>query len=56
MLLISPVSWDNVGIAYIKAQKYVIRELGEVGDLTGFSAVLYGDAASGHRRDLAKVK
>lgn len=46
---------ENVGIAFLEARKYVVRELGEVGDLTGFSAVLYGDAASAHRRDLAKA-
>jgi hypothetical protein len=44
---------ENVGLAFLEARKYVVRELGEVGDLTGFSAVLFGDAASKHRRDLA---
>lgn len=44
---------ENVGIAFLEARKYVVRELGEVVDLTGYSAVLYGDAASKHRRDLA---
>jgi hypothetical protein len=33
--------------------RLLIRELGDVGDLTGFSAVLFGDAASPHGRDLA---
>jgi hypothetical protein len=46
---------ENVGIAFLEARKYVIRELGEYVDLTGVSAVLYGDAASEHRRDLAKA-
>lgn len=44
---------ENVGLAFLEARKYVVRELGEVADLTGYSAVLYGDAASKHRRDLA---
>jgi hypothetical protein len=43
---------ENVGIAFLEARRYVIRELGEEGDLTGYSAVLFGDAASQHRRDL----
>ena len=47
---------ENVGIAFLEARKYVLRELGEVGDLTGYSAALFGDAASGHRRDLAMAK
>lgn len=47
---------ENVGIAFLEARKYVIRELGEVGDLTGFSAVLFGDAASAHRRDVYSMK
>jgi hypothetical protein len=44
---------ENVGLAFLEARRRVIAELGEVGDLTGFSAILYGDAASKHRRDLA---
>jgi CHAT domain-containing protein len=44
---------ENVGLAFLEARKHAIRELGEVGDLTGYSAILYGDAASKHRRDLA---
>lgn len=44
---------ENVGIAFLEARKYVARELGQVVDLAGYSAVLYGDAASKHRRDLA---
>ena len=47
---------ENVGIAFLEARKYVIRELGDVGDLTGYSAILFGDAASAHRRDLAMAK
>lgn len=44
---------ENVGLAFLEARKHAIRELGEMGDLTGYSAILYGDAASQHRRDLA---
>jgi CHAT domain-containing protein len=44
---------ENVGLAFLEARQRAIRELGEVGDLTGYSAILYGDAASKHRRDLA---
>ncbi len=44
---------ENVGLAFLEARQRAISELGEVGDLTGYSAVLYGDAASQHRRDLA---
>lgn len=44
---------ENVGLAFLEARQLVTRDLGEVGDLTGLSAVLYGDAASEHRRDLA---
>jgi CHAT domain-containing protein len=44
---------ENVGIAFLEARKHVVRELGQVADLTGYSAVLFGDAASKHRRDLA---
>ncbi len=46
---------ENVGLAFLEARKYVVRELGEVGDLSGYSAILFGDAASEHRRDLAKA-
>lgn len=44
---------ENVGLAFLEARRYVTRELGDVGDLTGYSAVLFGDAASQHRRDWA---
>jgi CHAT domain-containing protein len=44
---------ENVGLAFLEARRRAIQELGEVGDLTGYSAILYGDAASKHRRDLA---
>jgi len=44
---------ENVGLAFLEARQYVARQLDEVGELTGYSAVLFGDAASKHRRDLA---
>jgi hypothetical protein len=44
---------ENVGLAFLEARQRANRELGEVGDLTGCSAILYGDAASAHRQDLA---
>ncbi|GIK41599.1 MAG: hypothetical protein BroJett011_54320 [Chloroflexota bacterium] len=44
---------ENVGLAFLTARQRAIAELGEVGDLTGYSAILFGDAASRHRRDLA---
>ncbi|MFX1411945.1 MAG: CHAT domain-containing protein, partial [Promethearchaeota archaeon] len=44
---------ENVGLAFLEARQRAILDLGEVGDLTGYSAILYGDAASQHRRDLA---
>lgn len=44
---------ENVGLGFLEARRRTIDEVPrEVGDLTGFSAVLYGDAASAHRRDL----
>jgi CHAT domain-containing protein len=44
---------QNVGLAFQEARRYALSKLGEVGDLTAYSAILYGDAASKHRRDLA---
>jgi CHAT domain-containing protein len=44
---------ENVGLAFLEARQSVIEKLGEAGDLTGYSAILFGDAASQHRRDLA---
>ena len=38
---------------FLDARNRAIQEVSEVGDLTGYSAVLFGDAASQHRRDLA---
>lgn len=46
-------SRENVGLAFLEARRRAVHDLGDDGDLTGFSAVLFGDAASGHRRDLA---
>jgi hypothetical protein len=47
------VQWENVGIAFLEARTAAVRDLEDDGDLTGYSAVLFGDAASSHRRDLA---
>lgn len=44
---------ENVGLAFLEARRRAVWELGRVADLTGYSAILYGDAASKHRRDLA---
>jgi hypothetical protein len=44
---------ENVGLAFLEARRRVQSELWDVGDLTGYSAILYGDAASQHRRDIA---
>ncbi|MGC9350012.1 MAG: CHAT domain-containing protein [Anaerolineae bacterium] len=44
---------ENVGLAFLEARRRVTEELFDAGDLTGYSAILYGDAASKHRRDLA---
>jgi hypothetical protein len=46
---------ENVGLAFLQARRQAIADLGELGDLTGYSAVLFGDAASKHRRDLASA-
>lgn len=46
---------ENVGLAFLEARQRLIYDLGSAGDLTGYSAVLYGDAASGKRPDLAKM-
>jgi CHAT domain-containing protein len=46
---------ENIGLAFLDARNRAIQELGAVGDLTGYSAVLFGDAASQHRRDLASA-
>jgi CHAT domain-containing protein len=43
---------ENVGLAFLEARRLATRDLRDAGDLTGFSAILYGDAASKHRRDL----
>ena len=43
---------ENVGLAFLAARTRTARELQDVGDLAGYGAVLFGDAASAHRRDL----
>ena len=47
---------ENVGLAFLEARRYVSREFGYVGDLTGHGAILFGDAASKHRRDLVTAR
>ncbi|HMM41680.1 MAG TPA: CHAT domain-containing protein, partial [Thermomicrobiales bacterium] len=42
---------ENVGLAFQAARQAAVRDLGAFGDLAGYGAVLYGDAASKHRRD-----
>lgn len=44
---------ENDGLAFLEARKDVAWGLGEADDLTAFSAVLFGDAASGKQPDLA---
>jgi CHAT domain-containing protein len=46
---------ENVGLAFLAARRAVTMQLGWAGDLAGLSAVLYGDAASEHRRDIASM-
>lgn len=43
---------ENVGLAFQEARKRTTQEFEAVGDLTGTSAILFGDAASSERRDL----
>jgi hypothetical protein len=43
---------QNVGLAFLGARQRAVEALGEFGDLAGYGAVLFGDAASKHRRDL----
>ena len=43
---------ENVGLAFQEARRRTLWELEETGDLTGNSAILFGDAASSDRRDL----
>lgn len=46
---------ENVGLAFLEARQQVAWELRDAGDLTAYGAVLFGDAASGKRPDLAKM-
>ncbi len=45
----------NVGRAVLEARQLTLEELGPKGDFTGYSAILYGDAATKERRDLASA-
>lgn len=44
---------ENVGLAVLEARRAAASQLRESLDLAAYSFVLYGDAASKHRRDLA---
>lgn len=44
---------ENVGLAFLEARRRLSQLHEQSGDLTVFSAVLYGDAGSAHRQDLA---
>ena len=44
---------ENVGLAFQMARREAMGQLADVGDLAGYSAILYGDAGSKHRRDQA---
>ena len=46
---------ENVGLAVLEARRLAASQGNERLDLAAFSLVLYGDAASEHRRDLAKA-
>ena len=37
---------ENVGLAFQEARQHTVRSLAQAGDLSRFSAVLFGDAAS----------
>jgi hypothetical protein len=43
---------ENVGEAFQFARVEALRELEERGDLTGYGAILYGDAGTKERRDV----
>jgi CHAT domain-containing protein len=43
---------ENAGEAFQVARVEALRELGERGDLTGYGAILYGDAGTKERRDV----
>lgn len=44
---------ENVGLAFLDARSRAIAELGDDGDLTGYSAIIFGDVGSKQRRDFA---
>lgn len=47
---------ENVGLAFQVARQTATHSLGAFGDLTGHGAILYGDAASKHRRDVYSAR
>ncbi len=44
---------ENVGLAFMRARNEAFRNLWPNGEMTAFSAVLFGDAASAERADIA---
>jgi CHAT domain-containing protein len=46
---------ENIGLAFKSARNYVFRKLWNSGDLTAFSAILFGDAGSEHRQDIVEL-
>jgi hypothetical protein len=46
---------QNVGLAFLQARQRTMWVMAKTGDLTGHQAILIGDAASAHRRDLATM-
>lgn len=46
---------QNVGLAFMHSRQRTASALLKDGDLTGLQAILIGDAASAHRRDLATM-
>lgn len=42
----------NIGLAFMEARETAVWELEGALDLAGYTAIFYGDAATGKRRDL----
>lgn len=48
----SMIELKNIGLAFMEARERTVWELEGILDLAGYSAIFYGDAATGKRRDL----